>query len=131
MVYLLDTNIIIALSKDIEPVASRLESIPASDVLIPVVVVAEIEFGIAKSRRRQSNRRVFDDILAGFRVAAFDTAAAAAYGPLRATLERQGTPIGPNDLLIAAQALAAQAVLVSDNLAEFSRVPRLRVESWV
>lgn len=131
MVYLLDTNIIIALSKDIEPVASRLESIPASDVLIPVVVVAEIEFGIAKSRRRQFNRRVFDDILAGFRVAAFDTAAAAAYGPLRATLERQGTPIGPNDLLIAAQALAAQAVLVSDNLAEFSRVPRLRVENWV
>lgn len=131
MAYLLDTNVLIALTKDLGPVAARLEAIAAGDVLIPAVVVAEIEFGIANSRRRQHNRRVFDELLAGFRIAPFDGAAAAAYGPIRAELERHGTPIGSNDLLIAAQAVSMRATLVSDNVHEFRRVPKLKLENWL
>lgn len=129
--YLLDTNVLIALSKHLGGIADRLDRIAAAEVVIPVVVVAEIEFGIAKSRRRRQNRRVFDDLLAGFEVAAFDAAAAAAYGPIRADLERRGSLIGPNDLLIAAQAISLGGILVTDNVAEFQRIADLRLENWL
>lgn len=129
--YLLDTNVLIALSKHLGGIADRLDRIAAAEVVIPVVVVAEIEFGIAKSRRRRQNRRVFDDLLAGFEVAAFDAAAAAAYGPIRADLERRGSLIGSNDLLIAAQAISLGGILVTDNVAEFQRIADLRLENWL
>jgi tRNA(fMet)-specific endonuclease VapC len=129
--YLLDTNVLISLSKHLGGIADRLDRIAAAEVVIPVVVVAEIEFGIAKSRRRRQNRRVFDDLLAGFEVAAFDAAAAAAYGPIRADLERRGSLIGPNDLLIAAQAVSLGGILVTDNVAEFQRIADLRLENWL
>ena len=131
MRYLLDTNVLIALTKGLGRVADRLEKLDASSVLLPTVVVAEIEYGIAKSRKRATNRRVFDELLAGFDIAVFNAAAASAYGPIRASLERKGTLIGPNDLLIAATAVALKATLVTDNLREFQRVDGLRVENWL
>lgn len=129
--YLLDTNVLIALSTHLGGIADRLDRIAAAEVVIPVVVVAEIEFGIAKSRRRRQNRRVSDNLLAGFEVAAFDAAAAAACGPIRADLERRGSLIGPNDLLIAAQAISLGGILVTDNVAEFQRIADLRLENWL
>lgn len=131
MPYLLDTNILIALSKERPGVSERLAGIPASDVLLSSVVVAEIEYGIAKSARREHNRRVFDALLEGFRVVPFDHAAAREYGPIRADLERQGRVIGPYDLMIAAHALALGALLVTDNAGEFARVVGLRMENWL
>ncbi|MBL6830923.1 MAG: PIN domain-containing protein [Pirellulales bacterium] len=131
MRYLLDTNVLIALTKGLGRVAERLEKLDAASVLIPAVVVAEIEYGIAKSRKRSVNRRVFDELLSSFAVSVFDAAAAAAYGPIRASLERKGRLIGPNDLLIAATAVALKATLVTDNLREFQRVDGLRVENWL
>ena len=131
MLYLLDTNILIALSKQRPGLADRLEGIPADAVLVSSVVIAEIEYGIAKNQRRQHNRRVFDALLSGFQVLAFDAAAARLYGPIRADLENRGRLIGPYDLMIAAHARSVDAVLVTDNTKEFGRVAGLRIENWL
>jgi tRNA(fMet)-specific endonuclease VapC len=131
MPYLLDTNILIAMSKERPGLAERLGHHPAEAILLSSVVVAEIEYGIAKSARPEHNRRVFDALLGGFRVVAFDAAAAREYGPIRARLEREGRLIGPYDLMIAAHAKALEAVLVTGNTGEFSRVIDLHVENWL
>ena len=131
MPFLLDTNILIAMSKQRPGLADRLEGIPADAVLLSSVVVAEIEYGIAKSRRRQHNRRVFDALVSGFRVLPFDAAAARLYGPIRAELEKRGRLIGPYDLMIAAHAKAVDAVLVTDNTREFARVEGLKTTNWL
>ena len=131
MHFLLDTNILIALSKQRLGLAETLEGISADAILLSSVVVAEIEYGIAKSRRRQHNRRVFDALLSGFRTLAFDAAAARLYGPIRANLEKRGRLIGPHDLMIAAHAKALDAVLVTDNTKEFSRVEGLKTVNWL
>lgn len=129
--FLLDTNILIAMSKQRLGLADRLEGIPADAILLSSVVVAEIEYGIVKSGRRQHNRRVFDSLLSGFRVLPFDAAAARLYGPIRARLEKRGRLIGPYDLLIAAHAQSLDAVLVTDNTKEFDRVAGLKTENWL
>lgn len=131
MQYLLDTNVFVALCKDRPGVAARLDTIPADDVILSSIVVAEIEYGIAKSRRRAFNRQVFATLLEGFPVAPFDASAARAYGPIRADLERRGLVIGPHDLLIAAHARSLGAVVVTDNTTEFGRVEGLRVANWL
>ncbi len=129
--FLLDTNIPIAMSKQRLGLADRLEGIPADAILLSSVVVAEVEYGIAKSGRRQHNRRVFDSLLSGFRVLPFDAAAARLYGPIRAQLEKRGRLIGPYDLMIAAHAQSLDAVLVTDNTKEFDRVAGLKTENWL
>ncbi len=131
MPYLLDTNILIALTKSRPALVEKLARIPARQIILSSVVVAEIEYGIAKSQRQAHNRTVFDALLAGFPVLPFDQTAAAQYGPIRAELERQGGLIGPYDLMIAAHTLALDAVLVTDNVREFSRVAGLRLENWL
>lgn len=129
--FLLDTNILIAMSQQRLGLADRLENIPADAILLSSVVVAEIEYGIAKSVRRQHNRRVFDSLLSGFRVLPFDAAAGRLYGPIRAHLEKRGRLIGPYDLMIAAHAQSLDAVLVTDDTKEFDRVAGLKTESWL
>lgn len=131
MRYLLDTNVLIALSKERPGLLERLARYPTDAILLSSVVVAEIEYGIAKSVRREHNRRVFDTLLAGFQVVAFDAEAAWVYGPIRSRLERLGRTIGPHDLMIAAHAYSLGAVMVTDNTDEFSRVDGLVVENWL
>ena len=131
MPFLLDTNILIAMSKQRPGLADRLEGIPADAVLLSSVVVAEIEYGIAKRRRRQHNRRVFDAVVSGFRVLPFDAAVARLYGPIRAELEKRGRLIGPYDLMIAAHAKSVDAVLVTDNTREFAGVDGLKTANWL
>jgi len=131
MRYLLGTNILIAMSKERPGLLERLTNIPARDILLSSVVVAEIEYGIANSTRREHNRQVFDTLLAGFQIAPFDAGAAKVYGPIRANLEQRGQLIGPYDLMIAAHAQALDAVLVTDNVGEFRRVEGLAVENWL
>jgi len=131
MQFLLDTNILIAMSKQRPGLVERLEDIPADAILLSSVVVAEIEYGIAKSARRRHNRQVFDALLSGFRVVPFDAAAARLYGPIRAHLEKRGRLIGPYDLMIAAHAQSLDAVVVTDNTKEFDRVTGLRTENWL
>jgi tRNA(fMet)-specific endonuclease VapC len=105
-------------------------TLPAVDVALCAVVKAELYFGAAHSSRAAENRARLDVFLAGMHSWPFDDAAAEVYGALRAQLSREGVLIDPNDLLIAAIALAHGATLVTHNTREFSRVPGLSLEDW-
>ena len=132
MRYLLDTNICIYTMKRHAPeVRSRLHDLSVDDVGISSIVLAELQYGIRKSQRRQQNEAALTDFLAFCRVLDWPHQAAAVCGELRARLERQGQIIGSNDLLIAAHALHLGATLVTHNTQEFSRVPRLKIEDWI
>jgi len=131
MFLLLDTNIFIAASKAHPVVLSRLKQHTVDELLLSSIVCAELEFGIAKSARPEHNRRVFESITQHLQRLSFSPKAARHYGELCAFLEKKGMPIGSNDALIAAEALAQGATLVTDNVREFSRVPGLVVENWL
>jgi tRNA(fMet)-specific endonuclease VapC len=131
MAWLLDTNILIAISKRHPGLQPRLEGMDCNAIVLSSVVLAEIEYGIAKSAHQQRNRQVFEAITRNFAVHPFDLAAARAFGILRAELERQGRLIGPYDTMIAAHALALGCTLVTDNVREFERVDGLKVENWL
>jgi tRNA(fMet)-specific endonuclease VapC len=132
--YLLDTNAVIALLKD-EPAIfrKRLRRTVSRGAAIAVssIVLYELWYGVARSARRRENAERLRVFLSGsIEVSAFDEEDAKTAGDLRATLEGAGTPIGPYDLLIAAQALRTGATLVTANLAEFTRVPGLQWQDW-
>ena len=97
---------------------------------IPSVVEAELLTGAEKSAHARENRLLVERFLVPFARIPFDSRCAIEYARIRATLEGQGQRIGPNDLMIAATALANGAALVTSNVREFQRVPGLRVESW-
>ena len=98
-------------------------------VRLSAVVLAELEFGAAKSAFARHRSRL-DGLLATIPVEPFTQGDAAAYGRLRAALQRRGDMIGPLDALIAAHALRLGATVVTHNLREFHRVPGLKVEDW-
>ena len=134
MLSLLDTNICVYLINrrpGHERLLDRIDRRDYGEVLISAISLAELEFGVAKSARGAENRGRLDLFLARFEVAPFDMDAAAAYGRLCAALEGRGTPIGPLDTQIAAHALALRAILVTNNVREFSRVADLKVENWL
>jgi tRNA(fMet)-specific endonuclease VapC len=94
-----------------------------------IIVSAELKFGYLKKSSKRLEA-VIEALLAAFEVAPWEAPADLAYARLRAQLERKGRLIGQNDMLIAAHALVLDAILVTDNDKEFSRVPGLRVENW-
>lgn len=94
------------------------------------LTVAELEYGVERSREPTTNRRRLHQFLLPLQVMAFDHAAASHYGAVRAGLEARGAGIGPIDTLLAAQALSVRAVMVTNNLREFRRVTGLAVEDW-
>jgi tRNA(fMet)-specific endonuclease VapC len=133
--YLLDTNIISNMMRDANGVAAlRFECI-ANEVALPyfctsVVVECELRFGMA----RKPNPRLelaYDRVMPSLEILPLGSEVAAHYAQVRSALERLGTPIGPNDTLIAAHALALDCTLVTGNEAEFRRVPGLQVENWL
>jgi tRNA(fMet)-specific endonuclease VapC len=132
--YLLDTNAIIALLKN-EPAIfrKRLRRAVSREAAIAVssIVLYELWYGVARSARRRENaERLRAFLSGGIEVVPFGEEDAQTAGDLRATLEAAGTPIGPYDLLIAAQALRSGATLVTANVAEFARVPGLDWQDW-
>ena len=134
MSYLLDTNAVNALLKN-EPAIfrKRLRRAVSRGAAIAVssIVLYELWYGVARSARRRENAERLRVFLSGrIEVGAFDEDDAKTAGELRATLEGAGTPIGPYDLLIAAQALRTGATLVTANVAEFTRVPGLQWQDW-
>lgn len=129
--YYLDSCICIDLMRGNVPMVEEMmrNSDPAM-FAIPAIVVAELMFGVEKGSNPVRNRLLTENFLRPFKVVPFDEAAAHIYGEIQATLTKQGKKIGPNDTLIAATALAHQAVLVTNNDREFARVPGLQVECW-
>lgn len=130
-VSLLDTNTCIYIINRRPPeVFEHFAGREVGEVAISSITGAELTFGVAKSGSRK-NRDALDKFLAPLVVLPFDETAMREYGELRSHLERQGQPIGALDQLIAAHALALDAVLVTNNEREFRRVPRLRLANWV
>ena len=132
MNYLLDTNICIYLIKrKPDSVFKRLSKIPLGDVGISTITLAELNYGARKSSNVEKNLSALNQFLIPFEVFNFDEKATIEYGKIRSQLERQGTPIGPLDTLIAAHAISLGFTLVTNNVREFSRIESLSVENWV
>ena len=132
MKYMLDTNII-AYAKNNRPesvLQCFMEHRP-EDMCISAITMAELEYGICKSSKPAQNRLALMMFLSEIQVVPFDGDAAQEYGSIRAELTAKGTPIGANDLLIAAHARSLGLTLVTNNGREFERVPGLVVENWV
>jgi len=129
--YLLDTNACIRLLNNTsQPLARRLQLHDPAHIRLCSVVRAELLYGARRSARVSDNLRVLQHFFAPFLCLPFDDRCAEHYGLIRTDLERMGTPIGPNDLMIAATALAFDLVLITHNITEFSRVIGLKFEDW-
>jgi tRNA(fMet)-specific endonuclease VapC len=128
---MLDTNICIYLINDRPAsVRERLLMLRPGDVGVSSITVAELAYGIAKTRSAR-NRAALERFLLPLEIAEFDLEAAMVYGKVRAAIERKGTPIGPLDMEVAAHALALGVILVTNTQREFKRVTGLRIENWI
>jgi tRNA(fMet)-specific endonuclease VapC len=129
--FLLDTNIVSDLVRRPQGrVAAKIAEIGEQQVATSIVVAAELRYGAAKKGSSRLSAQL-EAVLGSLDVIALEPPADAVYGDLRAALETSGRLIGPNDLLIAAQSLALEMVLVTDNVGEFERVDGLKVENWL
>lgn len=129
--YLLDTNVLSDLVRHPQgKVAQMIAARGEAAVCTSIIVAAELRFGAAKRNAPRLTQQV-ESILAAMAVLPLDAPADRAYAQLRLALEQSGQPIGPNDMLIAAHALANGCILVSANVGEFSRVAGLTVENWL
>ncbi len=129
-----DTNAVSALvhhRRGFDGLATRVDRLAITDRLVSAVTMSEIETMIAKAGNPQTKSSKVRLVLAHFNILDFGEAAAVHAGQIRAFLEPRGLGIGPMDTLIAAHARSIGAKLVTDNLAEFSRIPDLAVESWL
>ncbi len=130
--FLLDSNAVSSLIRQqaSSPILKRIAAVGPDLVCTSILVAAEIRFGVAKkgsSRLEAEAERVLNSLA----VLDFESPADRRYAVLRTDLERRGLPIGANDMLIAAQCLALDATMVTNNLREFQRVQGLRVEDWL
>ena len=129
---MLDTNICIYLIKK-KParVLEKLKEFNIGDFSISSVTLAELEYGVKKSKFEAQNRVALTNFLAPFEILPFGQSAAIEYGKIRANLEKRGQIIGAYDLMIGAHARAEKLTLVTNNIKEFKRVTDLQVENWV
>jgi tRNA(fMet)-specific endonuclease VapC len=130
--WMLDTNICsYILRRRPLSVKARFDEVGADQLGLSSIVLAELYFGAARHPQGERIRAEIDDFAARLMILPWDESAADRYGELRAHLERQGTPIGNMDLMIAAHALSLGAVLISNNTRHFEKVPGLTLENWV
>lgn len=131
MRYLLDTNIVSDLVRHPQGrIAEHIRKVGEAQVCTSIIAAAELRYGAAKKGSRRLTAQL-ETVLGALDVVPFEAPADAAYGLIRARLEQCGTPIGANDLLIAAQALALGCTIVTDNEAEFARIDGLPRENWL
>ena len=132
MKVMLDTNICIAIIKRKPPQAlKRFTAYKVGEIGISSVTLAELEFGVAKSRHSEKNQAALEEFVLPLEIASFDRDAARAYGRVRAILENKGTPIGALDMLIGAHALILGVTLSTNNTREFARIKGLTVVDWL
>ncbi len=131
LAYLLDTNILSDLARNPQgPVATQIAKAGESTVCTSIIVAAELRYGAFKSNSEKLAQRIAL-ILSALEILPLETTADHQYASLRDHLTRKGPLIGPNDLLIAAHAVANDLTVVTANVGEFSRVPGLKVENWL
>ena len=132
MKFLLDTNICIYIIKQ-KPreVLQKFNTYRVGDIGVSSITVAELEFGVQKSQFPARNQQALTQFLLPLKIVDFDRAAAIVYGNIRAKLEKQGTPIGSLDTLIAAHAVSLDVTLITNNVKEFNRISNLQLENWV
>ena len=135
MDYLLDTNICVYIinrkpATALSAILKRVQSKRPGQIAISTITLAELEYGVVRSRYPDRNRIALLKFLVPFAFLDFDQAAAAEYGRIRLLVESKKKPIGPMDLLLAAQAKAHDLVLVTNNEKEFARIDGLRIENW-
>jgi len=126
--YLLDTNICIyIINKKPESVIKKFDDITPDKIKISVITVGELEYGVSKSIKCDQNRIALRTFLSPFEIITFDLRDAEIYGIIRNDLENRGEPIGPYDMQLAAQALAKDLILVSNNTGEFNRIKKSKI----
>ena len=131
MKYLLDTNTCIRFINGRAPqIRQKMLMIDDADIGMSTIVQAEMFAGSAKSQTPERSRQIQQEFFKRFTIVPFDEKSAMVYGDIRASLEIQGIPIGGNDMLIAATAIANDLILVSHNIREFGRVAGLTIEDW-
>jgi tRNA(fMet)-specific endonuclease VapC len=129
--YLLDTNILSDLVRNPQGmIAQKIASAGEGSICTSIIVAGELRFCARKLGSKQLTTQL-DIILSAIDILPLEEPADHCYGELRAHLEKHGTPIGSNDMLIAAHALMLDCIVVTANEREFSRVPKLRVENWL
>ena len=129
--YLLDTSILSHLIRQPQGVvAARIAEVGEANVLTSVIVACELRYGAAKRGSRRLTRQV-EAVLGAMTIRPLESDVERVYASIRVALEKNGTPIGAHDMLIAAHARAIDAVCVTDNVAEFRRVRALKVENWL
>ena len=130
--YLLDTNICIYIIKKKPTIVfEKFQSIIPGNIGISSITLAELQYGVSKSAFPDKNQNALQQFLIPLEIIDFDHSAAIYYGKLRSQLEKNGAPIGPLDMLIGAHAQSLKAVLITNNLKEFTRIEGLKVENWV
>mgnify|MGYP000924179509 FL=1 len=131
MRYMLDTNICIYIIKNKpKKVIIELKRHKPSEICVSAITYAELTYGVEKSMAVEKNRLALALLFSNIEVLNFDIKAAIHYGKIRAYLEKQGNPIGPLDMMIAAHAMSLGYTVVTNNIKEFERVPDLKLENW-
>ena len=128
--YILDTNTLIYFFRGMGNVPSKLLATSPKEIAIPAIVIFELEYGIAKSSSPKKRQAQLNELCSLVSILPFGDKEAISAASIRAKLEQKGTPIGPYDLLIAGTAIEHKGILVTNNLKEFSRVPKLKTENW-
>jgi tRNA(fMet)-specific endonuclease VapC len=129
--YLLDTNILSDLVRNPQGrIAHKIAKVGEIAVCTSIIVACELRYGAAKKGSARLTEQL-EAILAPLEILPLEPDADRHYGEIRSLLERKGEVIGPNDLLIAAQTLAGGLTLVTDNVGEFRRVPKLKLQNWL
>ena len=132
MIYCLDTNICIYFLKGKFPsLINKIYGHNPNDIKLPSIVKAELLHGAERSVRKDENIKKIKKFIVPFETIPFGGFAAEYYAVIKAKLENNGAPIGPNDLIIAATAISINATLVTNNIREFMRVDGLRCENWI
>ena len=129
---MLDTNICIYIIKR-KPfnVFERFQSLTPGTVGISSITAAELQYGVSKSAFPEKNQSALQQFLVPLEIIEFDYEAATYYGKIRSHLEKNGTPIGPLDMLIGAHAQSLNVILITNNLKEFTRIENLKTENWI
>jgi len=131
MKYMLDTNICIYIIKEKpQKTLNKFQNLKIGDVCISIITLAELGYGVEKSKFHERNKIALIGFLASIEILPFTEKAALVYGKVRANLEKHGKIIGAYDLMIGSHALSEELTLVTNNTREFSRITNLSIENW-